>query len=175
MSTVPKPAEAPAAATTGAGGKYVLVVSIALAIVVLDQVTKIWVDTAMRLYQSIPIVDGFLSLTYVRNTGAAFSMLAGMSEAYRVPFFATVAIVAIVAIVYFVRSTPASEKTVLVACGFVLGGAVGNLIDRLLYGSVIDFVDVYYGDWHWPAFNVADSFISIGVALLLLSAVFTRE
>lgn len=175
MSTAAKSAETPVAEATGEFGKYVLVVSIALVIVVFDQLTKIWVDTDMRLYESIPVLDGFFNLTYVRNTGAAFSMFADMSEAYRVPFFSGVAVFAAIAILYFVHTTPASQKIVLVACGFVLGGAVGNLIDRVAYGSVIDFLDVYYGDWHWPAFNVADSFISIGVGLLLLSSVFTRD
>ncbi len=175
MSTAAKPAEAPAVEVTGESGKYVLVLSIALVIVVFDQITKIWIDTDMKLYESIPVFDGWFSLTYVRNTGAAFSMFADMSETYRVPFFSGVAVVAVAAILYFVRSTPASQKIVLIACGFVLGGAVGNLIDRVTYGSVIDFLDVYYGDWHWPAFNVADSFISIGVVLLLISSVFTRD
>ena len=156
-------------------GKYVLVFSIALVILILDQVTKIWIDSDMKLYESIPVIDGFFNLTYVRNTGAAFSMLNDLSETYRVPFFASVAVVAAIAIVYFVHTTPASQKVVLVACGCVLGGALGNLTDRLAYGSVIDFLDVYYGAWHWPAFNVADTFISIGVGLLLLSSFFGSQ
>lgn len=155
-------------------GKYVLVSAIALVIVVFDQATKIWIDSTMRLYESIPIIDGF-NLTYVRNTGAAFSMLADMSETYRVPFFLVVAAIAIIGIFFFVRSTPTAQTVVLVACGFVLGGAVGNVIDRVAYGSVIDFLDVYYGSWHWPAFNVADSFISIGVILLLGHTIFVRD
>lgn len=175
MTTAAKPADASVAQSAGAFGKYVLVFSVALVIVIADQLTKIWVDTDMRLYQSIPIIDGFFSLTYVRNTGAAFSMFADMSETYRIPFFSVVAVVAVSAILYFVHSTPRSQKLVLVACGFVLGGALGNLIDRVVYGSVIDFLDVYWGDWHWPAFNVADSFISIGVGLLLLSSVFATD
>lgn len=175
MVQPPTPTGEPVAARAGSFGKYLLVFSIALVIVILDQLTKIWVDTDMRLYESIPVIEGFFNLTYVRNTGAAFSMFADMSEVYRVPFFVGVAIVAAVAILYFVHTTPASQKLVLVACGCVLGGAVGNLIDRVAYGSVIDFLDAYYGDWHWPAFNVADTFISIGVGLLLLSSVFARD
>jgi signal peptidase II len=128
-----------------------------LAVVVLDQLTKMWVVSSMRLHESVPLIDGLLSLTYVRNTGAAFSLLAGAPEAFRVPFFLTVASVAIVAIGLFLWNTPASHRLTLVALALVLGGAAGNLIDRLTYGEVIDFVDVYWGDWHWPAFNVADS------------------
>jgi len=175
MSTIAKSADTPVAESTGEWSKYVLVLCVALVIVVADQSTKIWIDAEMTPYQSIPIVDGFVNLMYVRNTGAAFSMFAGMSESYRIPFFSGVALLAGLGILYFVRTTPASRKLVLIACGFVLGGAAGNLIDRVTYGSVIDFVDVYYGDWHWPAFNVADSFISIGVGLLLLSSVLTKD
>lgn len=175
MSETANTAEGSAASEESGFGKYVLVFSLALVIVILDQITKIWVDTDMKLYETIPVIDGFFSLTYVRNTGAAFSMLDDLSETYRVPFFASVAVVASLAIVYFVHATPASQKLVLVACGFVLGGAIGNLIDRVAYGSVIDFLDVYYGAWHWPAFNVADSFISTGVALLLLSSFSSRD
>jgi len=159
----------------GEGAKYVFVAVIAILIVILDQVTKLWVAADMRLHQSIPIFDGWFDLTYVRNTGAAFSMLADLPEAIRIPFFVVVAIVAGGAILYFVHQTPRTQRTVLLACAFVLGGAVGNLIDRLAYGEVIDFLDVYWDDWHWPAFNVADSFISVGVVLLLGNALFSKE
>ena len=156
-------------------GKWSLVGIIALVIVVADQVTKLWVDADMRLYQSIPVIDGFFSLTYVRNTGAAFSILADLPEQIRVPFFVAVALIGVAAVCWFVRLTPRSETLTLVACAFVLGGAVGNAIDRVLYGSVIDFLDVYVGDRHWPAFNVADSFITVGVILLLVSGFFAPD
>jgi signal peptidase II len=162
-------------ASTHEGGKYLWVASVALAIVLLDQVTKLWIAASMRLHQSIPIIEGFFDLTYVRNTGAAFSMFAGHSATFRVPFFVIVSTVAVVVILSFVRSTPANQKAALLGCAFVLGGAVGNLIDRIAYGEVIDFLDVYYRGWHWPAFNVADTFISTGVILLLIRGVFTRD
>lgn len=149
--------------------KFPLIGVIALAIIVADQLTKLWVDADMRLYQSIPIIDGFLSLTYVRNTGAAFSLFADLPENIRLPFFIGVLVVAVIGIAWFIRQTPSDDKLTLVACALVLGGALGNGIDRIAYGSVIDFVDVYVGDWHWPAFNVADSSITIGVILLLAS------
>lgn len=151
--------------------KFPLIGVIALAIIVADQLTKLWVDADMRLYQSIPIIDGFLSLTYVRNTGAAFSLFADLPENIRLPFFIGVLVVAVIGIAWFIRQTPSDDKLTLVACALVLGGALGNGIDRIAYGSVIDFVDVYVGDWHWPAFNVADSSITIGVILLLASGI----
>lgn len=163
------------AASTHERGKYLWVMSVALAIVLLDQVTKLWIAASMRLHQSIPVIDGFFDLTYVRNSGAAFSMFAGHSATYRIPFFVAVSTIAVGVILSFVRSTPANQKAALLGCAFVLGGAVGNLIDRIAYGEVIDFLDVYYQGWHWPAFNVADTFISSGVILLLIRGVFTRD
>ena len=156
----------------GGVGKYTLVACIAGVIVLLDQWTKLWVDADMRLYQSIPVIEGFFSLTYVRNPGAAFSMFADFPESFRKPFFMVVTIVAVVGIGWFVRTTPREDKLTLIAAAFILGGALGNAIDRLAYGSVIDFLDVYVGDWHWPAFNVADAFITTGVVLLLVAGFF---
>jgi signal peptidase II len=155
-------------------GKYLLVGCIAGVIVLLDQWTKLWVDADMHLYQSIPVIDGFFSLTYVRNSGAAFSMFADFPASFRKPFFIIVTIVAVVGIGWFVRTTPREDKLTLIASSFILGGALGNAIDRLAYGSVIDFLDVFVGDWHWPAFNVADAFITTGVVLLLTAGFFVR-
>jgi signal peptidase II len=164
-----------AADSVDGAGKYLLVIGLGLAIVALDQWSKLWVDATMRLYESIPIVDGFFNLTYVRNKGAAFSLFADMPAEFRLPFLVGAAVLGVIAIFYFVYQTPRSDKVVLFACGFILGGAVGNLVDRVAYGSVIDFLDVYRGDWHWPAFNVADSFITTGVVLLLLQSFFARD
>lgn len=160
--------------TGGGTGKYLLVAGIAGVIVLLDQWTKLWVDADMRLYQTIPVIDGFFSLTYVRNTGAAFSIFADFPASFRKPFFMVVTIVAVVGIGWFVRTTPREDKLTLIASGCILGGALGNAIDRLAYGSVIDFLDVFVGTWHWPAFNVADAFITIGVILILLAGFFQR-
>jgi signal peptidase II len=156
------------------GRKYVLVGAVAAVVIVLDQLTKLWVDSTFRLYQTMHVFP-WLNLTYVRNTGAAFSLFADHSAAFRVPFFIGVALVAGAALVFFVRQTPARHRSVLFACGLVLGGALGNFIDRVLYGAVIDFVDVHWRGYHWPAFNVADSAISVGVALLLLRSLFVRD
>ena len=155
-------------------GKYVLVGIVAAIVIALDQVTKVWVASEMQLYQSIPIFSWF-NLTYVRNPGAAFSLFADHSSAFRIPFFTLVFILAGGAIAFFVHQTPASQKSVLVACGLVLGGALGNLIDRIAYGAVIDFADAHWNGMHWPAFNVADACISVGVGLLLLRGVFVRD
>ena len=121
----------------------------------------------MALYQSIPIIDGLFNLTYVRNTGAAFGIFAGSAEIFRRPFLILVSILASGFIISLLRRLEDRQKGLLSALAFVLGGAIGNLIDRIFYGEVIDFLDVYWRDYHWPAFNIADSFITVGVAIAL--------
>lgn len=148
--------------------KWRIVVGWLAAIVALDQLTKIIVDRSMTLYQSIPIVDGFFSLTYVRNTGAAFGIFAGSAELFRRPFLIVVSLVAIGFIFTLLRRLPDNEKGLSTALAFIVGGAIGNLIDRLVYGEVIDFLDCFWGRYHWPAFNIADSFITIGVGLAMV-------
>ena len=149
-------------------GKIPLVVGLATVIVVLDQVTKIAVVRDLAMYARVAVIPGFFDLTYVRNTGAAFSLMADQPAAFRVPFFLFVSSAAALALLWFIRSTPREDRVTLIAAALVLGGAVGNLIDRVLYGSVIDFLLVYWRDWHWPAFNVADSAITVGVVVLML-------
>ena len=137
-------------------------------VIVVDQITKRVVDTSMQLHQSIELAP-FFQLTYLRNQGAAFSFLSGAGGWQRW-FFIILAVVASAFITVWLRKLDPRQRREAVAWSLVLGGALGNLIDRILYGYVIDFLDVYYGDWHWPAFNVADSAITVGVVLLLLDS-----
>lgn len=141
---------------------------LSLLAVILDQASKLAVAGSMQLYESIEIMP-FFKLTYVHNTGAAFSFL---SEAggWQRWFFAGLALAISAVIAVWLARLKKHETLLAVALALVLGGAVGNLIDRLAYGYVIDFLDVYYGAWHWPAFNIADSAITLGVALLLLES-----
>jgi signal peptidase II len=141
-------------------------------VIVVDQITKRVVDSAMQLHQTIELIPYF-QLTYMRNQGAAFSFLSGAGGWQRW-FFIGLAIVASVFIFIWLRKLDPSRRREAVAWALVLGGALGNLIDRILYGYVIDFLDVYVGDWHWPAFNVADSAITLVVALLLLDSFKTQ-
>lgn len=141
---------------------------LAALVLVIDQITKRMVDTSLKLYESIPVLPSF-SLTYLRNQGAAFSFLSSAGGWQRW-FFIGLAVIASILICFWIRQIPSERKLEASAWALVLGGAIGNLIDRVLYGYVIDFLDVYYGDWHWPAFNVADSAITVGVVLLLLES-----
>ena len=139
-----------------------------LIILVLDQWSKIAVDSTMALYESISLLPYF-NLTYVRNEGAAFSFL---SEAggWQRWFFAIIAFVISIVLAIWLSRLKKHETLLALALSLVLGGAIGNLIDRVAYGYVIDFLDVYYQSWHWPAFNIADSAISVGVFLMLLES-----
>jgi signal peptidase II len=134
-------------------------------ILIADQLTKFIVDQTMPLHQSIPIIDDLFSLTYIRNTGAAFGILASSTAAVRLPFLVLFSGLAIGFVVMMLRRLPDRETGLITALAFILGGAIGNLIDRIAYGEVIDFLDVYWSNFHWPAFNLADSFITIGVLI----------
>ena len=142
---------------------------VALVILGLDQATKEIVRRSMQLYESIPIFPGF-SLTYVRNPGAAFSMLSGAPASLRIPFFVGVTLVAGWALVSYLRATPEHRLHLVWALGGILGGALGNLVCRVRYGEVIDFFHLHWGEWSWPMFNVADSAISVGVAIVLFES-----
>lgn len=145
---------------------------LSLLALLLDQASKLIIDSSMQLYQSIPVIP-FFNLTYVHNTGAAFSFL---SEAggWQRWFFAGLALVISVVIAVWLSRLQQHETLLAVALSLILGGAVGNLIDRLVYGYVIDFLDVYYGTRHWPAFNIADSAITLGVILMLIESFFGK-
>ena len=134
-------------------------------IVAADQVTKLCVDRWMPLHHSIPVIDSLFSLTYIRNTGAAFGIFAGSAAAFRLPFLIIFSLVAIGFVVTMLRRLPDNQTGLITALAFIIGGAVGNLIDRIAYGEVIDFLDFYWRSYHWPAFNLADSFITVGVLI----------
>ncbi len=137
-------------------------------VLVLDQATKFLVHKTMALYQSIEIIPNFVHITYLRNTGAAFGFLAGGRSTLRTVFFILVSAVAIGCISYLLKTLRPQQKTMMVSLSLILGGAIGNLVDRLRMGEVIDFIDLHWYHIHWPAFNVADSAISIGVILLFI-------
>ena len=144
-----------------------LIVAIVLVILLLDQATKILVAQTIALHERIPIVTSFFDLTHLRNPGAAFSLLAQAPEWFRQPFFFLVTGVAIVALSLFLYRSKNEGLLLTIAVSGVLAGAIGNLIDRILYGEVIDFLLFYWRGYHWPAFNVADSCITLGVIGLL--------
>jgi signal peptidase II len=153
-------------------GRLIIITTLTI---LLDQVTKHLVLKEMRVGQSMPVLDGFFNLTFVMNPGAAFGILSTMSEGFRVPFFLGVSLIAIAVVLLFYFQRARDNGLLQVGLTLVLGGAVGNMIDRVRFGEVVDFIDIYYRQFHWPAFNIADSAISIGVGLLILDAVLTAR
>jgi signal peptidase II len=147
-----------------------------LLIISSDQWTKLMVLDRFEYGESLVIIQDFFSLTYVRNTGAAFGFLANSNPTFRVPFFLVVPIVAMVVLGFLYRDLPRSSKWRAMALGLVSGGALGNLIDRIRLGYVVDFLDFHYrNQYYFPAFNVADSAICVGVGILLLSTFSKKE
>jgi signal peptidase II len=141
---------------------------VSVVVLVLDQCTKLLANTLLAAHQSVELLP-FLALRKAYNYGAAFSFL-GDASGWQRWFFIVLALVVIVILVAWLRRLPAGDTRTRLALVLILGGAAGNVIDRLVYGYVIDFIDVFYGSWHWPTFNIADSAISIGAFLLLLDA-----
>jgi signal peptidase II len=144
-------------------------------VVVLDQLTKLVVREYLPLHAEIEIIPGFAELTHVKNTGGAFGLLARAHDSWRLPFFVGVGLIAIAALLHLVRTLPEHDRWGLFAVAAVLGGAVGNLIDRIVFGEVTDFVSLHWREYYWPAFNVADSFITIGAVVLVLHSLFHRD
>jgi signal peptidase II len=139
------------------------------AVFLCDQLTKGLVLHYLPVHTGKPVIPGFFNLVHARNTGAAFSLLAGANTAWRQGFFATVSILALGVILLLLSKVPKDD--LWSKCGLVLifSGALGNLVDRLRFGEVVDFLDFYLGAYHWPAFNVADSAITVGACMLFLT------
>jgi len=158
-------------------------------VVLLDQITKALILSNYELGSRVPVIAGFFDIVHFRNTGAAFGMLAGSGDSFRVPFFYAMALVATVLLFAFFRSLDAKDKFMSLTIALVFGGLVGNIIDRIRFGNVVDFVSLHWKDsfadfsimgkkfffeLEWPAFNVADSAITIAMFMLIYSA-FTRK
>ncbi len=136
-------------------------------VVLLDQATKLLVLAKIPLYHSITVIPGFFNLIHIRNPGGAFGFMAAGSQGLRNLLFVGVSIFAMGLIVYFYRGTPKTHAYLASALAMIFGGAVGNLVDRLRFGEVVDFLDVYVATYHWPAFNVADSAITVGITIFI--------
>lgn len=146
--------------------RYKLLVAALAVIVPLDQLTKFFIDSRFRLGESLTVLENFFHITYVRNPGAAFGILADSSV--RIPFFITVTIAASLGILLYLRRLRDDQRLLQFSLCIIFAGALGNLIDRVRFGEVVDFLDFHWYEHHWPAFNVADSAITVGVCLMLL-------
>ena len=151
-------------------GRSLEVVTV-VTIVALDQATKAMVRARLPLHDSVTVIPGFFDLTHVRNTGAAFGMMNAVEFAYKPVVMVLVALVALAAVASYALTIAREQRAARLGLALILGGAIGNLIDRATSGFVLDFVDVYWRGIHFWAFNVADSAITVGVVLMLLDAV----
>jgi signal peptidase II len=148
-------------------GREIRFYGTALLLLVADQISKSLIMRFIPAYTLVPVVPGFFNLTYVLNPGAAFGLLSKGDPSYRNPFFIGVSLVAILFVLYCYWRQGRGKPLYGTGLGLVAGGALGNLLDRIFQGAVVDFLDFHLGRHHWPAFNLADSGISIGVALLV--------
>ena len=148
--------------------KYWVLLIFCFGILLLDQWTKYVIVQKLALYHRIEVIKGFFNLTHVRNTGGAFGIFGGETGGLGSILFVIVSLIAIGCVLFLFIKIKENEKTLALSFSLVLGGAIGNLIDRLQYGEVVDFLDFYLSTYHWPAFNVADSAICIGIGLLAL-------
>ncbi len=152
--------------------KYPFFFSLLLTILILDQWTKYLVQKKLHLYQSVEVIKGFFNLVHVRNKGGAFGILGGARGEPFSSLFIVVSLVAIGVILYFFIKVKEREKSFIFSLSLVLSGAIGNLIDRIIFGEVVDFLDFHLFSYHWPAFNIADSAITLGIALMAFKLIF---
>jgi signal peptidase II len=170
---IPPPVVEPATATESLLARYARPIEIVaiVSILVLDQLSKQIVLRTLRLHDTINVIPGLLDLTHVQNTGAAFGLLNAAEFPYKPAIMIGIAALALIAIAAYGAQLGFHERLARLGLSLILGGAFGNLIDRALIGHVVDFVDVYWGDSHFWAFNVADAAISIGAILVLLDMI----
>jgi signal peptidase II len=154
--------------------KYWVLIVVCLLVLFLDQWTKMTVQRSLSLYQRIEVIHGFFNLVHVRNTGGAFGIFGGEGGGVGSLFFVVVSVVAIGSILILLIRLKEDEMIISLSLSFILSGAVGNLIDRLWHGEVVDFLDFYVSSYHWPAFNIADSAICVGIGLMIL-ALFVKD
>jgi len=153
---------------------YTNLIIISLSVLIMDQFTKALVLNYIPLHHSIEVIPNLFNLTHIHNPGGAFGFLADQGPKIRGLVFIVISFVAAGLVVYFYTQTPASQPVMRSGFSLIFGGAIGNLVDRIRFGTVVDFLDFYIGDLHWPAFNVADSAITIGIGIFIYHLLFNR-
>jgi len=146
--------------------KLIFLLAVSLTVILLDQISKDWIEHNVSLYQSIQVIPSFFHITHIKNTGGAFGILAEFKGLYFKTFFILFTLLTIGVVGFFYCKLKPNQNAPALGIALIIGGAIGNLIDRIRLGGVIDFIDVHYYSLHWPAFNVADSAITIGSVLL---------
>jgi signal peptidase II len=153
----------------------IIFIACAAAVIAIDQLTKAVITEKLFMYGTHKVIDGFFNLVYVMNPGAAFGFLSRTPELFRYSFFIGITVLAMLLIIYYLVKSENEKTIITLSLALIFGGAVGNLIDRIRFGAVVDFLDFYIGNWHWPAFNAADSAITVGAALMLWEMIIARR
>ncbi len=154
--------------------KYIRLVVIGGIIVIIDQFTKFFIVKYVPLHDTVPVVSGLFNIIHIKNPGGAFGLLANLSPGMRTFIFLFISSLAVGLILYFYLKTPVSQTWLAAGFALIFGGAIGNLIDRIRFGVVTDFLDFYISKYHWPAFNVADSAITVGIGIFIFHLLFKK-
>ena len=154
--------------------KYIKLAIVAGLVVAADQITKTLILYYLPLYHSIPVIPGFFNINHIQNPGGAFGFLANQSPYLRNIIFLSVSFLAVCLILWFYAKTPKTHPALASGFAMIFGGAIGNLIDRIRFGKVVDFLDFYLANLHYPVFNIADSAISIGIAIFAFHLLFKK-
>jgi signal peptidase II len=157
-----------------AANKYKRLAVVAGLVVLCDQISKALILKYLPLHHNIAVIAGLFDIVHIHNPGGAFGLLAGMGSGVRTVVFLFISSLAVGLILYFYIKTPPTYRLLAVGFALIFGGAIGNLIDRLRFGIVVDFIDVYIGAYHWPAFNIADSAITVGIFIFLFHLLFKK-
>jgi signal peptidase II len=155
-------------------GKYTKLFGISGLVVLLDQVTKLLVIKNLPLFHSTTVISGFFNITHILNPGGAFGFLAHQNSHFRNLLFLLASSIAIGFIYFFYKNVSNTQPLLASGLALIFGGAIGNLMDRIRFGKVVDFLDFYIGSHHWPAFNVADSAITVGITVFLFHLLFKK-
>lgn len=151
--------------------KTVLLIVVLGLVIASDQITKHYISSAFQIHESREVIPDFFHITFIKNKGAAFGFLSGSDSSLVIPFFISITIIALAVLFWLFFKTPLENRFAILGLSLLLGGALGNFIDRIFLGEVVDFLDFHWYEYHWPAFNIADSSITIGVSLLLFDIV----
>jgi signal peptidase II len=150
-------------------GRHLGTAALALGVAGVDQLVKLAVHLSLPYGAMVPVIPGLFNLTHIQNPGAAFGLLAGVAAWVRLPLLIGLSVVALGFLFYLYRQLASHGRMPRMALALILGGALGNLYERVLWGAVVDYLDVFLGPYHWPAFNLADAAITVGIGLLALS------
>lgn len=155
--------------------KYLLLTVVASGVTILDQLSKFAVQRMFTLHNPIEVIPGFFNITYIYNPGAAFGLFGNITETLRLTMLIGVSVIAFAILFYMYIKIKERDNLILIPIAMIIGGAAGNLIDRVRFQMVVDFLDFYWGQFHWPAFNIADAAITVGTIILVATILFTEK